>query len=98
MALGLPWLILPPVILLAASLVPPIYTFRYIVFCIPAAALLIGAAVAALGRYAGPVALVLILGAGLPAQVAQRYPDGHGINIRAAAVWCAGTRSRATRC
>ena len=83
-ALCLPWLILPPAILLTVSLVHPVYTFRYIVYCIPAAALLIGAAVAALGRYAGPVALVLILGAGLPAQVAQRYPDGHGINIRAA--------------
>jgi mannosyltransferase len=83
-ALGLPWLILPPAILLTASLVHPVYTFRYIVYCIPAAALLIGAAVAALGRYAGPAALVLILVAGLHAQVAQRHPDGHGIDIRAA--------------
>ena len=83
-ALGLPWLVLPPVILLTASLVHPVYTFRYIVYCIPAAALLIGAAVAALGRYAGPAALVLLLVAGLHAQVAQRYPDGHGIDIRAA--------------
>ncbi len=83
-ALGLPWLILPPLILLTASVVHPVYTFRYIVYCIPAAALLIGAAVAALGRYAGPVALVLILVAGLHAQVVQRYPDGHGIDIRAA--------------
>jgi mannosyltransferase len=83
-ALCLPWLILPPVILLAASLAHPVYTFRYIAYCIPAAALLIGAAVAALGRFAGPVALVLILVAGLHIQLAQRRPDGHGINIRAA--------------
>ena len=83
-ALCLPWLILPPAILLTVSLVHPVYTFRYIVYCIPAAALLIGAAVAALGRYAGPAALVLILVAGLHAQIAERYPDGHGINIRAA--------------
>lgn len=84
LALCLPWLVLPPVILLTASLVHPVYTFRYIVFCIPAAALLIGAAVAALGRYAGPVALVLILVAGLHTQLAERDADGHGINIRAA--------------
>jgi mannosyltransferase len=83
-ALGLPWLVLPPVILLVASLAHPVYTYRYIVYCIPAAALLIGAAVAALGRYAGPAALVLILVAGLHTQLAQRFPDGHGINIRAA--------------
>ena len=84
LALALPWLILPPVILLTASLVHPVYTFRYIVFCIPAAALLIGTAVAALGRYAGPVALVVILVAGLHIQAAERLPDGHGLNIRAA--------------
>jgi mannosyltransferase len=72
------------VILLVASLAHPVYTYRYMVYCIPAAALLIGAAVAALGRYAGPVALVLILVAGLHTQLAQRFPDGHGINIRAA--------------
>jgi mannosyltransferase len=83
-ALGLPWLILPPVILLVASLAHPVYTYRYIGYCVPAAALLIGAAVAALGRYAGPAALVLILVAGLHTQLAQRFPDGHGINIRAA--------------
>jgi mannosyltransferase len=83
-ALGLPWLILPPVILLVASLAHPVYTYRYIGYCVPAAALLIGAAVAALGRYAGPAALVLILVAGLHTQLAQRLPDGHGINIRAA--------------
>jgi hypothetical protein len=39
-ALCLPWLVLPPVILLTASRAHPVYTFRYIVFCIPAAALL----------------------------------------------------------
>jgi mannosyltransferase len=81
--LCLPWLILPPVILLTASLAHPLYTYRYIVYCIPAAALLIGAAVAALGRYAGPVALVLILVAGLHIQLAQRRPAGHGPNFRA---------------
>ncbi len=60
----------------------PVYTFRYIVYCIPAAALLIGAALAALGRYAGPVALVVIVLAGLHSQLAERRPDGHDVNIR----------------
>jgi mannosyltransferase len=48
-ALCLPWLLLPPAALLAASLVHPVYSPRYIAFCTPAAALLVGAAVAALG-------------------------------------------------
>lgn len=60
------------------------YTFRYIVYCIPAAALLLGTALAVLGRYAGPVALVAIVLIGLHTQAAQRRPDGHGINIRTA--------------
>jgi mannosyltransferase len=81
-ALSLPWLVLPPVILLAASLAHPVYTFRYIVFCIPAAALLIGPAMVALGRYAGPAALIALLVIGLPTQSFQRSAVGHGINIR----------------
>jgi mannosyltransferase len=81
--LGLPWLLLPPAILLTASLAHPVYTFRYIVYCIPAAALLLGAALTALGRYAGPVALALILVVGLHAQLAQRRPESNGVNIRA---------------
>ena len=82
--LALPWLLLPPAILLTASVIHPVYTFRYIVYCIPAAALLIGAALAALGRYAGPVALVVIVVAGLPSQLAERDADGHDVNIRRA--------------
>jgi mannosyltransferase len=39
-ALCLPWLILPPAILLVASLVTPVYTLRYVLLCIPAIALL----------------------------------------------------------
>jgi mannosyltransferase len=81
-ALCLPWLILPPAILLAASLAHPVYTFRYIVFCIPAGALLIGPALVALGRYAGPAALAVLLVIGLPTQSFQRSAVGHGINIR----------------
>jgi len=81
-AVAVPWLVLPPAILLAASLIHPVYTIRYIAFCIPAAALLAGAALAALGQVAGLAALVAIAVAGLPAQIAQRAPGGHGFNIR----------------
>jgi mannosyltransferase len=84
LSLALPWLLLPPAILLTASVVHPVYIFRYIVYCIPAAALLIGAALAALGRYAGPVALAVIVLAGLHSQLAERRADGHDVNIRRA--------------
>ena len=82
--MALPWLILPPAILLTASVIHPVYIFRYIVYCIPAAALLIGAALAALGRYAGPLALVVIVLTGLHSQLAERRADGHDVNIRRA--------------
>lgn len=82
-ALGLPWLVVPPALLIAVSQLQPVYTFRYIVFCEPALALLIGAGLAALGRVAGPIALALIVLAGLPAQLGERGPDGHSDNIRA---------------
>ncbi len=82
-ALCLPWLLLPAALLIAMSWVHPLYTFRYIVFCIPAAALLIGAGLAALGRVAGPVALALIVVLGLPGQLGERGPAGHSDNIRA---------------
>jgi len=44
-----PWLVLPPGILLAVSLVKPVYNIRYVLFCQPALALLCGAGLAWLG-------------------------------------------------
>jgi mannosyltransferase len=82
LALSVPWLVLPPALLLSASLIQPVYLFRYIVFCIPAVALLGGAALAALGPAVGPAALVLIVLLALPAQFRERRPAGHGDNIR----------------
>ena len=47
---ALPWLVLPPLILLAASLVKPVYVERYVVFCQPALALLCAAGLAWITR------------------------------------------------
>ncbi|HEV3295669.1 MAG TPA: glycosyltransferase family 39 protein [Streptosporangiaceae bacterium] len=81
-ALAVPWLLLPAALLLAGSLIHPSYTFRYIVFCIPAAALLAGVALAALGRWLGVVGLILIVLAGLPGQQHARAVSGHSENLR----------------
>jgi mannosyltransferase len=40
---SLPWLILPPVILIAASFAHPVYVERYVIFCLPALSLLTAA-------------------------------------------------------
>ena len=81
-ALTLPWLVLPPAVLLAGSVAHPIYTYRYIAFCIPALALLMGATLAALGRVAGAAGLIAVLLVGLPLQISERGSHGHGFNIR----------------
>ncbi len=81
-ALCLPWLVTPPVILFLVSQFQPAYTFRYIVFCMPAAALLIGTGLAAAGRVTAAAGLVLIVLLALPYQLGERGPAGHTDNIR----------------
>jgi mannosyltransferase len=49
--LALPWLVLPPLILLAVSVVKPVYVERYVVFGQPALALLCAAGLAWLARW-----------------------------------------------
>jgi mannosyltransferase len=82
LALCLPWLAGPPLMLIAASQIQPAFTFRYILFCTPAAALLIGTGLAAAGRVAGAAGLALIVLLALPAQLGERGPPGHTDNIR----------------
>ena len=90
--LALPWLFVPPALLFGISVihvVHPLYVFRYIAFCIPAAALLSGTALAALARGVvgwglAVAALIVIAVAGLPAQGSLRTPTGHGYGIRLA--------------
>jgi len=80
--LSLPWLILPPLVLLLVSAVQPVYTTRYILICLPAIALITGAAVASYGRLAGGIALAVVLIAGVPTQLSQSGYAGHYDNIR----------------
>ena len=80
-----PWLIIPPALLFAVSQLDPAYQLRYLVFCVPAVAILAGAGLAALSRYLRIATLVLLALLALPTQQAIRQPAGHGDNIRAAA-------------
>jgi len=90
--LCLPWLLLPPAVLIGVSFASPVYTFRYLMFCAPAVALLVGAGLAALSCSAGAAlawlpaaaAFAVIAVLGVPAQLSFRMPDGHGNNIRGA--------------
>jgi len=81
--LGVPWLVVPPILLLAGSLVHPVYTSRYVLMCMPAVALILGAAIATFGEFAGSMAVVMVLTAGAITQLAVRTPAGHFDDIRA---------------
>jgi mannosyltransferase len=83
-ALAIPWIVLPPLLLIGLSFLQPLFVGRYVLYCLPALALLIGTALAGLGRIAGPVALVVIALLGLSTQLAVRAPNGHTDNIRGA--------------
>jgi len=43
-AIALPWLVVPPFLMIAVSYAKPVYDERYVEFCLPAQAILIGAA------------------------------------------------------
>jgi mannosyltransferase len=96
--LALPWLLLPPSVLLAVSLVKPVYVERYVVFGQPALALLSAAGLAWLaGRMAGsragrrlpalawavPLAILFVLAAMLIGpQRAARLTSARPDNLR----------------
>jgi mannosyltransferase len=74
--LAVPWLVLPPLTLLAASVLEPVYVSRYLTYCLPAVALLAGAGLASVRwpKRVGVLALVVALVA--PAQLAMRAQGG----------------------
>src|SRR5262249_60859093 len=73
-----PWLIVPPAALLAASAIKPVYYLPYVIFCLPAVALLGGCGLAALSWPARATAAVLLAALITPTQLAIRVPDSGG--------------------
>ena len=66
-AIALPWLVMPPFVLIAVSFVKPVYYVRYVEFCLPALAILAGAGLAGLIRLAAVTPLGRLRLAWLPA-------------------------------
>jgi mannosyltransferase len=66
---AVPWLVLPPAILLAVSQIHPVYDARYVVYCLPALALLAAAGLAGVARLAMAIPMGYAVGivAWLPA-------------------------------
>jgi mannosyltransferase len=67
-AVAVPWLLLPPVLLAVTSQITPLWESRYLLFCVPALALLAVAAAALLPARVGLAALTVTLTAALAAQ------------------------------
>jgi mannosyltransferase len=80
-AIALPWLVVPPFLLIAVSYVKPVYDERYVEFCLPALAILVGAGLVGIVRLASaapvrrmgltwvPVALAAVVVLGLAAML-----------------------------
>jgi mannosyltransferase len=66
-AIALPWLVVPPFLLLAVSFVKPVYYVRYVEFCLPALSILAGAGLVGLIRFAAGTPLGRLRLAWLPA-------------------------------
>ena len=65
-AIALPWLVVPPFVLIAVSFVKPVYYVRYVEFCLPALAILAGAGLVGLIRLAAVTPLGRLRLAWLP--------------------------------
>ena len=94
--LAVPWLVLPPVVLFAVSAVKPVYYLPYVLFCLPAVALLGGAFLAGLSWPARAAAAALAAALIIPTQIAIRVPGSGGSLWPATRSWPPG-RGRATR-
>lgn len=87
--LCLPWLVMPPAILMSASFVVHAYNYTYVLYCAVPVALLAGAGLSALWMPWRLAALGIIIILVYPGQLIARSPDGHGDNIRGAAQFLA---------
>ncbi len=79
---ALPWLLLPPAVLLAVSLVSPVYTPRYVLFTAPAAALLVAAGLDALPPVPAWAGAALLVAGMAPVHLRQHAVDDRADNLR----------------
>ena len=80
-AVALPWLVVPPFLLIAGSYIKPVYVERYVEFCLPALAVLVGAGLVALIRLAAGQRLGQMGVAWLPPVVAALVIAGLAVML-----------------
>jgi mannosyltransferase len=69
-AIALPWLVVPPLLLIAVSYEKPVYYERYVEFCLPALAILVGAGLTGIVRLASAAPVRRLRVTWLPVAVA----------------------------
>jgi mannosyltransferase len=85
--LCLPWIVVPPAMaFIAAQGQVHFFGYAYLLYVLPAVALLSGAGLASLPAPVQVAALGLVVILALPGQFTDRQPDGHGDDIRGAAL------------
>jgi len=96
---ALPWLVLPPVVLITVSLADPVFVERYVIFCLPALSMLAAAGLVDLvrrvraavpdrrwlGASLGVVITVVLVAGVFGAQLRVREPGSRPDNLRAVA-------------
>jgi len=87
--LALPWLVVPPAVLWSVSFLHPAYSARYVTFCLPATALLVGAALAAPRTPVAVAVLGLLVALAVPGPLGQRAVRVSGDSTEAAAMQAA---------
>ena len=79
------WFAAAPILLAGIGLLTPLFLGRYLVVCLPALALLAGAAMAKAPSWAAVVPVGLTAALAAPQLVGMRAVDGHGPDVRQAA-------------
>jgi mannosyltransferase len=82
---ALPWLLLPPMLLLVISQIHPFYQMRYLLFCVPAVALLVAAGLTRLPLWASVAGTMALAAALVSLQIPQHTEASRRDDLRAIA-------------
>ncbi len=83
LAVGTPWLAVPPLLLMGVSLGHPLFAYRYVLFCLPALALLLAAATTVVPPRLHVVAALLVAVPLSASHIAIRRQDSRPWDTRA---------------
>jgi mannosyltransferase len=84
---ALPWLLIPPILLLVYSVYQPLYVFRYVLYCLPALALLVATGLDRLKWWLHLPVLAALVVATIPLHQTVLDPKTGANNLRGEAAY-----------